>query len=304
MVEELTPEKVEKNQETTIASRKTPETIQDIDKKLTSKTFWPEKEQFFAERETHIDSELEKTIDLLRRHNFDEKHLQDMAKVMLRGYYVASYMLECSPIEIHAPVDITSNTKLPENIGGVCIPHFLLNNKKMTIDDYRGIRNEKRIGQLIKLENIDVHFNITRLQEELRHTDRMTSSFLKEYLDDKEEAEQYKKEEIEELAVGFEKTAIEEIAHAFYWLSVSKNEKKLKTALDELLDYEVPVPDNPKLSFLGAYGDYDYGKYDDTNIEKRASLWERLYLKKYYPDSRVCREALNARRAQKAREKH
>lgn len=284
-------EKIEKIQETT-------------DKKLDSKTFWPEKEQFFTKREAYIGSELEKTVDLLRRHNFEEKHLQDMAKVMLRGYCVASYMLERSPVEIHIPVDITSNTKLPDNLGGVCVPHFSFDNKKMTMDDYKNIRDKEDIGQLIKLKNIDVHFNIMRIQEELQRIDRITNMALKEYPNDREEAEQYKKEDIEELAIRFEKTVIEEIAHAFYWLSVSKNEKKLKRALDELLDYKVPIPVNPKLSFLGAYSGYDYSKYDDTNIEKGASLWKRLYLKKYYPDSRVYIEALNARRAQKAREKH
>lgn len=265
-----------------------------------NKTFWPEKEQFFKDKEMYVQRGTEELKNSLREHGFKEEYIEEAAAILLRGYYIADYIVDHSPVEIGIPIKISSATDVFSSLAGYNVPHFSMSGEKIItkerlreiIDSGEGIEN-------LVIDKIDVVLNIGILKQKLEYRNQFKSRFLKKYGEDRErEIEEDTRKAIEELAIGFESTVIEEMAHTLYWIMVSKNPAKFRKAILELIDYPDMGSDNPF-----EYDEFKHHKYQDTAIEKRASLWQRSYLENYYPESEKYKEEIRDRNSQRNRVK-
>lgn len=258
------------------------------------KVFWPEKDEFFKVRETFIFKRLGEVEDLLKEKGFEEKYIKQMVHIILRAYHVAFYMLDHAPIIKTSKIKMNLSTGMSKNMRGTTTPIFsFLGRDVYTKEALKEIIDNDQIKHLL-LSKVLVSLNIDWLKDKVEYCEHFRERFLKQYGEEnRQEIDKDTEKTLEELAVQLESTAIEEVAHAFYFISVKENNQAFEKAIKELINYNP----EPKQEGFGP----DDSKYTDTDVEKHASFWQRSYLKKYYPKSETYYTETRIREKQKER---
>ena len=270
-----------------------PPQIQNIEQETTGeeKTFWPDKEKFFRERDEYVKSKIEEVKTSLQKNGFEEDTTDELANILLRADYVAQYLLKHTPVEINIPINISYNTGMDTNKGGVTVPVFSLFGESILSSER--MREVYDLGEYknLLLDKIDIVLNIGRIENIIKDLHEIKEEWLVEFGEQSRQKAEIKiQKELEEEAVHFERTVMEEVAHSFYFLSANKDPVKFKKMLDTMVNNYDDKQENT-----------DKSKYEDTDIEKRASIWYRSYLKKYYPESRTFSREKWGREKQKER---
>ena len=245
------------------------------------KIFWPEKEKFFQEREAFIQKNLDATKELLRQNGVEDKAIDEIANIALRAEFVQVYMEKHSPVESHIPVNVNFDPALPENKGGFTSPYFSRNGKEGCDNvELKEILDNDKLSEL-QIDKIDINLNLGHVIK--------NAEFYKFLRICNAATDEQTQKNFDELAIRFEIAAIEEVAHSFYFKSASKDPIKFKKAIEMMIGYN------------HTQAGIDPSVYEDTDIETRATIWQRAYLRKYYPESKALEFEIKQREEQKER---
>ncbi len=129
------------------------------------------------------------------------------------------------------------------------------------------------------LEHISVQINWDHICDKVVRTLQPRQDRISALVDDgesEESATDYilssERGSLDEEAIRMERVVVEEVAHAFYYASAAQNPRTLQLLLD--------VRKNQR-------DDDSYDRYLLQNLEQRARIWVREFLRRYYPGSKT-----------------
>lgn len=204
-------------------------------------------------------------------------------------------MLNNSPVAIpEGKLKVGYITNIGNNkMRGACASQFSLNGKVVEISSI----SEEDVEKLV-FEGVEAGINIRSLCHAIQKIYIDIEEFQQFLLDEKryprEEVEQKvskrKNKKIRELKINTERIMVEEVAHAFYYITAAQNKRKLIRLIKEKKEYPVfnyENDDNP-LSFL--LGDQRVDQYLADSLEMSARFWVSSFVKKYYTRSETAEE--------------
>jgi hypothetical protein len=244
----------------------------------TSQYYWEDKEVFERNKQEFIEDRIDDVKAELAEFSMPQDQLDATARIFLRARYVAQFMLEKAPIDPYVPIRAGFTSKIAnKSIHGLCSPILELNGQEVT--DYKNLTSDNI--NALKLKKIDTAINIVSLMSDVTFKFESSQEAVRDGIE-RQKADMWRNKALEDMGIDYEKYMVEEIAHAFYWLSAGRDPERLQKALEEMKKY----PKFDITQYQLHYKHYEHQEEHDSHpMESRASIWLRSFLRKYYPES-------------------
>ncbi len=251
---------------------------------------WLEKNEYFIKRDEFVKRQKARVEKQLLEVGCDQNLVGDMAVVVSRGAYLFNLM--CSVLKVEEKVSTKlvwpSNMPMERTTRGQA--SFFIDVNGEPSESIELELNSAKEGKSVTLNRAEVVVNLREIKKVAAQMIRYEESgddLAKRGEIEEGSGKKMRQEGLEELAIKTEECVVEEVAHVLYVHSMFKDKSRLIKWLESMLNYSPHLPgDEESLIKIDTEEERKMRKekYTDTDIEKKARVLKKLFLKKYYPN--------------------